>query len=397
MFFNKIGHRLLHSGIVIILALALATPALAAFTPATYAAARHVLGQANFTSHTAAVTQKGMTLPSGVAVDPITHKVFVADRQNNRVLRYASLYSLANGAAADAVFGQKTFTAHAAATTQHGMRSPYGVFVDKGGRLWVSDTLNHRILRFDHASTLASGANANGVLGQPNFTSSGAHITQKGLDGPLGLFVDGHGRLWVADSVNSRVLRYNGAASKANGANADGVLGQADFVTTALGTTQNLFSIPYGVTVDTGGRLWVADAFNNRVLRFDAAASKANGANADGVLGQANFTSNAVATTQNGMSSPYGVATDASGSLYVADFANNRILIYSAAAGLANGANANFVLGQTSFTSNTANVNGLSAKSLHAPFGLFYDPHAQVLFAADQGNRRVLMYGKPTP
>ena len=47
-----------------------------------------VLGQANFTSNGTASTQSGMTSPQGVAIDPATGKVFVADTGNNRVLRF---------------------------------------------------------------------------------------------------------------------------------------------------------------------------------------------------------------------------------------------------------------------------------------------------------------------
>ena len=47
-----------------------------------------------------------------------------------------------------------------------------------------------------------------------------------------------------------------------------------------------------------------------------------------GVIGQANFTSKVTATTQNGLSYIQGVATDSAGNLYVADYGNNRVLMY---------------------------------------------------------------------
>ncbi len=49
------------------------------------------------------------------------------------------------------------------------------------------------------------------------------------------------------------------------------------------------------------GRLWVADFFNYRLLRFDNAAGKINGGNADGVLGQPDFNNVTRACTQDGM------------------------------------------------------------------------------------------------
>jgi len=397
MFFKKVGQRTLYSAIVVLLALTLVTPALAAFVPGNYRAALRVLGQPNFLSNAPAATRAGMNRPTSVAVDPLTHKVFVADGQNNRVLRYASLYALANGAAAQAVFGQPNFTSNAAATTRKGMSIPYGVFVDAGGRLWVADFANNRVLRFDHASALASGANASAVLGQPGFTTNTQNTTRSGMNGPEAVLADAGGRLWVADSNNSRVLRFDAAATRPNGANAGGVLGQPNFTTNAVVTTRKGMAYPHGMAVDSTGRLWVADFGNDRVLRFNAAAGKANGANADGVLGEPNFTSVVIATTRSGMFDPSGVTVDLAGNLYVADLANTRILIYRSAAALANGANAAYVLGQTSFTTSTVNFGGLSAKSLDLAISVFYDPHAQVLFVADTYNNRVLMYGTPNP
>jgi len=287
-----------------------------------------VLGQPDFTSNATAATQSGMRSPYNITVDPTTGKVFVSDRQNNRVLRFASRSALTNGAAAEAVLGQLNFTSNSAATTQSGMSSPSKMTIDSAGRLWVSDSKNNRVLRFDSAVSKANGANADGVLGQSNFTSNANVTTQSGLDSPYGLAVDSAGRLWVADYSNSRVLRFDNAASKANGANADGVLGEPNFTSIAFVSTQSGMSSPLGVAVSSDGRLWVADSGNSRVLWFNNAASKANGANADGVLGQGNFTSSASATTQTGMQNPNGVTVDSIGGVWVADSNNSRALFF---------------------------------------------------------------------
>ena len=389
--------NLLRALLLVALTLMLVTPAQAYFAPSNGQAAALVLGQPNFTSNTADTTQSGMNSPYGVAVDPTTHKVFVADYTNNRVLRFASLFALTNGAAAEAVLGQSDFTSNAAHTTQSGMSNPDSVFVDASGRLWVADFTNNRILRFDNAATIASGAYANVVLGQPDFTSNSSATTQSGMYSPWGVFVDSGGRLWVAEFGNNRVLRFDNAAFKSNGEPADGVLGQPDFITRDAATTQNGMENPYGVFVDSSGRLWVVDCAHNRVLRFDNAASKSNGDPADGVLGQPDFTSSAAATSQSGMSEPLDVAVDnSSGTLYVADWGNSRVLVFNSEASLANGANASYVLGQTNFTTGTSNTGGLSAATLAFPGSVFYDQVTKVLLTADSSNSRVLMYGKPS-
>jgi sugar lactone lactonase YvrE len=358
--------------------------------------ATQVLGQANFTSNTAATTQIRMDNPYGVAVDPATYKVFVAELNNHRVLRFASLFALSNGAAAEAVLGQANFTSgspnRGGAAAANTLNGPTGVFVDTGGRLWVADYNNHRVLRFNNASTKSNGANADGVLGQANFTSSAPATSQSRMNYPVGVFVDSGGRLWVADSDNHRVLRFDNAASKANGANADGVLGQANFTSNTTATSKNRMDKPVGVYLDPGGRLWVTEFNNNRLMRFNNAAAKANGANADGVLGQANFTSSGSACASMAMDTPRGVAGDSAGRIYVADGNNHRVLVFEDAATSPNGNAADDVIGQPNFTNCSLYSAWPTAGSLNTPALIFYDIPMGVLWVADWNNNRVLRY-----
>lgn len=360
-------------------------------------AAVNVIGQPNFNSNSPGTTASTQNQPSGVAVDPTTGKVFVADFSNNRVLRYSSAAAQSTGQAAEAVFGQPNFTANAAAITQSGMNGPTSVFVDGAGRLWVADYYNGRVLRFDSAATKANGANADGVLGQPNFTTYADVCTQSGMSSANGVFVDETGRLWVSDASHNRVLRFDNAVAKANGANADGVLGQPNFTSSVTSVSQSGMYDPRRIFVDAAGRLWVPEYRGNRVLRFDNAAAKPNGANADGVLGQPNFNANAIATTQSGMQNPLGVFGDPDGRLYVTDANNNRVLVFNNAATLANGANADNVLGQPDFFSSAVNNGGVSATSFYFPSQAFFDCASYSLYVTDFYNSRVVRYTIDAP
>ena len=349
-----------------------------------------VLGQADFTTATALATQSSasMLTPYGVAVDPATGAVFIADVDANRVLRFASLTALSNGQAADAVFGQPNFTSSGAATTRTGMYKPFSVTVDSAGRLWVADAYNHRVLRFDNAASRTNGAPADGVLGQVDFTSGGPAPSQSGMAGPTGVALDKSGRLWVADQANNRVLRFDNAASRANGGPADVVLGQASFTSNSAGVGAAGMNGPSRLTLDKDGRLWVADSGNSRVLRFDNAASKLSGANANGVLGQADFNANASGLSQAGFNFPAGVAVDGAGRLWVADKSNNRVLRFDNAAAKADGANADGVIGQVDFASS---ATALNQSGLNTPSGATVDDGGR-LWVADAGNRRVLLF-----
>ena len=304
-----------------------------------------VLGQLDFTTRTAGTSSGLLQAPSGVAVDLTTGKLFVVDRYNNRVLRWSSSDKMTNGSAAEAVLGQQDFVTASSGLSSTRMSDPLRAYVDASGRLWVSDYVNNRVLRFDNASSKATGSPADAVLGQLNFTTSSSGTTAGKMNGPVGVFVDGAGRLWVTDRLNHRVLRFDNAAAKPNGANAEGVLGQPDFTTGSSGLSATKMNRPMGVFADTAGRLWVCEDNNNRAIRFDAAAAKPNGAPADGVLGQPDFTTNVPNASRNGVSNLRGVFGDAAGRLYLVDESNNRIVIFSNAAAKANGADADLVLG----------------------------------------------------
>jgi sugar lactone lactonase YvrE len=357
-------------------------------------AAEFVVGQTNFDSALNGVssTLLGSLGSHAVAIDFVHGKMYLTDPINYRVLRFPYPVT-ANGMAADRVFGQATLNSNvvpsqASAST---LERPWGAAVHNGD-LWVVDRAVGRILRYPQAWSAASNAPpADLVLGAPDFGTVNPGKSQSQLLQPRGMCFDALGNLWVADANNNRVLEFANADSKSNGANADKVLGQSSFTrsdTLNPPTSSSMF-IPYGVCFD-GSTLWVADGENNRVLRFANAGAKANGGAADGVLGQPNFTSlaspNPTAATLN---IPTALMVDAGGSLYLCDYQNHRVLIYRNASSKPNGGNADFVLGQTGFTSNS---RGTDEFTMVYPNGIGIDVTLGKLLVCDEGNFRVLQY-----
>lgn len=377
--------------VVLILCALITVPA--AFALSNGIPAALVLGQPDFTTNTQATSATEMRAPTGIAVDPTTGKVFVASYNDHRVLRFASRASLTSGAAAEAVLGQVDFTSRQGGVAANKLAFPYSVAVDNAGRLWVTDYGNHRVLRFDDAANKATGAAADGVLGQSTFTTLTAATTSTGMRFPVGIAADSSGRVWVADQGNHRVLRFDNAASKANGAPADGVLGQASFTTNSVATSATGMNNPVNVGVDAAGRVWVADFSNNRVLRFDDAATKINGAAADGVLGQPNFTTPSAVISATGLNGPFGVAVDSNGRVWVSDYGSHRMLWFDGGATKANGAPADGVLGQTNFTSS---ARGTAASKLWNPWGVAAVGTSE-LWVVDFGNNRVLLFDLKSP
>jgi len=331
--------------------------------------------------------------PQDIAINPASGKVFVADGGNNRVLRFSSAAALANGGAAEAVFGQRDLYSATSGLAQDKLDGPTFALVDAGGRLWVSDTENNRILRWDNADTAASGAAAAQVLGQTGFTTRTATTTASNLSRPGGMAVDASGRLWVADYFNNRVLRYDNPSSKGNGGSADGVLGQPNFTSGNTGITATTFNSPFDVDVDAQGRLWVCDFGNARILRFDNPAAQ-NQPPANGVLCQADFTSS---VTGSGAALSNRVITlemTPSGSLFAMDTQNSRILRWDNAAAKANGANADGVLGRLGFLQNSS-YPALPGRVTDETRGMATDA-AGHLWAMDRQYERVLRWDNAT-
>lgn len=357
-------------------------------------AADLVLGKSNFYSSSQSVSESSIFDPFSVVVDPASGKVFVGDNTANRVLRFSSAWALRNGVSAEIVLGQPDFTDTTKGLSERDFNRIGGLAITPDGRLFVVDNQNHRILRFDNAATIATYSPANAVLGQANFTSRLARTTQDGLRDPKGISFDANGNLYVADEDNHRVLRYNNAVAKPNGATADFVLGQANFTTsTVRSTSQNSFNESRDVLI-VGDRLYVGDVLNNRILRFDNISTLVSGSNpnANGVFGAPNFTDPTPGLSNTELQTPRGLAYhDATDRLYVADQANHRVVWFNNPGTASVAPVAAGVLGASDFTDGTL---GRTERELFNPRGGFVDGFGN-LWIAEASNGRVLRFSPP--
>lgn len=350
-----------------------------------------VLGQADFvTKLVAPVTSSfSLTTPNSVVIDPISRKVFVSDRASNRILRYPNVSSLTNGAGAEAVFGQPRFSSTTAGSGDLGLDTPTGLFFDRFGRLWVADKGNNRVLMYEAASYRETQAYADRVYGQANFATNAAGTTAATMRNPYFVQVDASDRLWVSDTYNHRILRFDSISTKPNGAAADTVLGQINFTSGAGGATASKVNYPLGVAVSSTGALFVGDWGSHRVLRFDNAATLSNGSDASVVFGHMDFTSTAPGLDFNRMNHPWGLWITPNDELWVNDELNSRLIRFSSASTKNTGSAADGVVGQPNFMTNTATTTnrGLATSECQP----FVDAGGN-LWAADSDNNRVLRF-----
>jgi len=288
-----------------------------------------------------------LSAPRGIAVQPVTGTLYVADSANNRILRFPRPVNQTGRITPDAVIGQVDFTSSISAVVNaSSLRAPGGLAFGPDGDLFVADAGNSRVLEF--VSGAGNQASAIRVYGQPNFTSSitSTQVSAQTLTSPVGVFVDSAFNLYVADSGANRVVVFpNTQAAPPTGMAAAFVIGQARFDTTAGGSGTSLRA-PTGVAVDQSGDIFVADSGNNRVLQFPSLVFlPVEGATASAAIGQpgtsgtaANWDSPDGLATADGLSSPFGIYLDRQDTLYVADAGNSRVVQFLKAASAVNAA-----------------------------------------------------------
>lgn len=212
---------------------------------------------------------------------------------------------------------------------------PYGMDTDSSGNVYVADTQNNRVQKFDSNGTFiktwGGQGSGNGQFFLPydvttdssnnvyvteygsriqKFDSNGTFIRQLGSYGtgdgqfvyPQGIAVDSSNNIYVADTGNNRIQKLdpNGTLLIKWGGSA--------------GSGQGQFNLPTGIDTDPSSNVYVADTQNNRVMKFDSSGNFIRQRGGPGT-GDELF----------GPNGPTGIATDSSGNVYVSDNGNNRI------------------------------------------------------------------------
>lgn len=343
-------------------------------------AASLAAGQPNLLSRGFGHGPQNLSLPYAAALDG-SGDLWVVDTSNNRIVEY--LAPFATGMSGSLAIGQTNLSGSLSNTTRSGLWEPQGIAFDPSGDLWVADSTNNRILEFE--PPFHTGINASLVLGQSSFLTRAAGTSASSLAHPEGLAFNASGDLLVADSGNNRVLEFTPPFS--TGMSASLVLGQSTMTASGSGTTASNLSDPSDVAIGPTGAVWVADSGNGRVVEF--ATPLANGTAATVVLGQANLVSRGQGLPY-GMMDPVGIAFDPNGDLWVADASGrNRVTEYLPP--LLTGFPPSVVLGQSSFG---GSAPGTSPQNLSGPTGVAMGPTGS-LWVVDAGNDRVIEFVPP--
>ena len=287
-----------------------------------------VLGQADFISGTA--NAGGVT--SAVGFNENVHmsvcsngKMFVSDRNNNRVLVYDRVPT-ANGTASDFVIGQPDLSSNTAATTATGLNHPYAAYC-MANKLFVVEQGNHRILVFDPIPTTNTPA-ASYVIGQPDLLTGTSGCAVDKLNSPYEILRHGD-TFFIADGGNQRVLEFDTIPTM-TGATPNAVLGQADFISclqnkgNALPSDSSL-AFPNALAAK-GNLLAVSDHTNNRTMLFDLPITTDQ--SASNQIGQPGFvtSTNVTPPTASSVTTTKGLIFDQQ-HLWIGDGGNQRLAV----------------------------------------------------------------------
>jgi sugar lactone lactonase YvrE len=153
--------------------------------------------------------------------------------------------------------------------------------------------------------------------GTQGFSGDGGPATSAGLSYPGGVAVDAAGNLYIADTSNHRVRKVStsGTITTVAGNGTFGFSGDDGPATNAT------LSYPTEVAVDAVGNLYIADTGNLRVRKVSASGTITTVAG-NGIYG---FSGDGGPATNASLVIPRGVAVDAVGNLYIADYGNSRV------------------------------------------------------------------------
>jgi WD40 repeat protein len=237
----------------------------------------------------------------------------------------------------------------------------------------------------------SNGQPADVVLGQPDFTSAAAATTQTGLYYPCGVIVSPDGRLIVAEYYNNRVLIWNSIPTS-NGAPADVVIGQPNFTSSTAGNQADRLSNPWGVNLSPDGKLLITNTGSNQVFIYDS-IPETNGESATHVIGHNQFGLSTWGVSDSTLFMPVAATVTPDGKVAIGDFGNNRVLIYNQVPSI-NGEHADVVLGQPSFTSSTAfaPTGTADTNNMRSIYNVSTDLNGRI-FVSGRDMHRVLVFG----
>jgi len=329
-------------------------------------------GTAGFSGDGGPALSAEVNEPQGVAVDSAGN-LYIADDSNNRIRRVAPDGTITTVAGN----GSAGFSGDSGQATSAELNQPNRVSVDISGNLYIADSFNNRIRKVDTNGIITTVA-GNGVQG---YSGDGGPATSASLNDPGDAVSDPAGNLFIADENDVvRKVDTHGIITTVAGNGAKGYSGDGGPATSASLNT------PVGVALGATGDLYISDQGNNRIRKVSGGTIATVAGN--GKPGYAGDGGPATAAELNGVAC---IAIDAAGELYIPENANNRIRAVSTDGTI-------WTVAGDGLAGYSGDGGVATGTSLNSPRGVAIG-HSGSIYIADYSNQRVrlLTPGPPAP
>ncbi len=320
-------------------------------------------GAYGFSGDGSAANAAEINTPNAVGVDP-SGNVYFVDLFNFRVRMVSKTGTISTVAGNGAI----RYAGDGGSAQGAQMNGPSAVAVSASG-VYISDTNNQRIRQINTSGVIATVAGN----GTPGFSGDGGAASSAQVAFPGGIATDASGNLYFADTGNQRVRKIvNGAISTVAGNGSTGYSGDGGSAVSAS------LNSPSGLALDSAGNLYIADYSNNVIRKVsNGVISTVAGSGLQAYAGDGGL------ATAAGLNGPMGLALDASGNLYIADSGNHVVRIVTPG-GVINTFAGSGILGDSG-------DGGLAVNAqLASPYGLAADAAGNV-YISDSGASRIRM------
>jgi len=320
-------------------------------------------GAAGSTGDGGAALSAELSAPWGVAVDAVGNK-YIADYSNNKIRKVspAGIITTIAGTGAGGFYGDGS------AATLAQLNHPYDVAVDASGNVYIADDGNYRIRKVNTSGIITTIA-GNGTSTYPG---DGVAATAAGLYAPSGVAIDGAGNVYIAvDGTHVRKVNTSGIISTFAGN------GSTTYVADGIAATSNGLNNPVSVAVDVSGNVYIADQLSNHIRKVNTSGIMTTIAGTS----SAGFSGDGSPATGAALYNPWGIATDPLGNIYIGDHGNNRVRKINTS-GIINTIAGNGTLGYG------GDACAATAGELYSHWGICTDNSGNI-YVADGGNNRV--------
>ncbi len=264
-------------------------------------------GTAGFSGDGGAATSAMIAGAPGLSYDA-SGNLYLADQGNHRIRKISSSGIITTIAGN----GTPGYSGDGGNATAASLYSPSGVYADGGGNVYIAD-YNNNCIRKINTSGIISTIAGTGVGG---FSGDGAAATSAQLDHPFGVTKDVAGNLYITDYNNHRIRKISttGIITTVGGTGTPGYGGDGSPAVTAQ------LNYPAGISIDAIGNLFIGDRANNRVRRINTTGVIST----VGGNGTAGYGGDGCAATAGILNNPWGVSVDGGGNVFIADASNSR-------------------------------------------------------------------------